>query len=593
MAIVRSIARSVAQPVARPLTGSDGGPPQAPIISSVTISGDTRVGDVLSSSISYTQAPRPGGTPSYQWQRDAVDIAGATSSTYTLVAADAGAAITLVFSITNSEGSDGPVTSNTINADALAVPVITGVPTISGTADVGEVLTATAASVSGNPPPSTTWQWERDGTPIGGATSSTYTVVLADENAAITVVQTETNTQGSDTAESAATTITAAPSISGVPTLSGTEAVGSTLTATAASVTGTPTPTRSFQWQRSSDGSTGWADISGATSSTYELVSADEDNYVRAVQTETNTEGTDTANSAASGQIAASGGSGTLPLDGVTSAVHALSASGKLLTAYTGDICRVRRAADSATADVAPDGNDITLDSAVTIVSGSSSATTLGQFVAAAGYSNPDSLGAASDAFVVTSFDQIGSADATQASAAAQPKIITAGVLETISTRTAMLCSGSQALGHSYPGSTGIRDDHAMLAVVRPSALQSGFRGIYSTSSPTGGLMLLSRLGTLPQWGTYSGSERPSGTTLAVSTAYLLSMERTGGGTGAFRTNGSADGTYGATEGQATAHWGGLLGAQGFAGHAGDAVLCTDAADRATVESRLLARWGL
>jgi hypothetical protein len=117
----------------------------------------------------------------------------------------------------------------------------------------------------------------------------------------------ETNSQGSDTAESAASTIEAAPVISGVPTISGTETVGSTLTATAASVTGTPTPTRTWQWQRSADGSTGWANISGATASTYTLVSADLNQYLRVSQIETNTSGgqtrADSAESAATGQI--------------------------------------------------------------------------------------------------------------------------------------------------------------------------------------------------------------------------------------------------------------------------------------------------
>ena len=94
-----------------------------------------------------------------------------------------------------------------------------------------------------------------------------------------------------------------APVISGVPTISSQTQVGETITATAASVSGVPTPTTSWQWQRSADGSTGWANISGATSSTYTLVLADDTNYVRAVQTETNAVGSDSANSAASAQI--------------------------------------------------------------------------------------------------------------------------------------------------------------------------------------------------------------------------------------------------------------------------------------------------
>ena len=93
------------------------------------------------------------------------------------------------------------------------------------------------------------------------------------------------------------------PAISGVPTISSQTEVGQTITATPASVTGSPTPTTSWQWERSSDGATGWANISAATASTYTLVAADDTKYARAVQTETNAVGSDTANSASSGQV--------------------------------------------------------------------------------------------------------------------------------------------------------------------------------------------------------------------------------------------------------------------------------------------------
>lgn len=55
--------------------------------------------------------------------------------------------------------------------------------------------------------PTRTWQWERNGTPISGATASTYTLVSADAGADITVVQTETNTAGTASAESAPTAV--------------------------------------------------------------------------------------------------------------------------------------------------------------------------------------------------------------------------------------------------------------------------------------------------------------------------------------------------------------------------------------------------
>jgi hypothetical protein len=52
-------------------------------------------------------------------------------------------------------------------------------PTISGTAQVGQILTASGGTGS--------YQWDREGAPIAGATSSTYTLVNADQGALITV----------------------------------------------------------------------------------------------------------------------------------------------------------------------------------------------------------------------------------------------------------------------------------------------------------------------------------------------------------------------------------------------------------------------
>ena len=93
-----------------------------------------------------------------------------------------------------------------------------------------------------------------------------------------------------------------APTIIGVPTISGTEAVWYTLLAVPASVTGSPTPERAWQWQRSSNG-TDWVDIEGATSISYLLVDLDGNNYIRVKQSESNVLGTATAESASTGVI--------------------------------------------------------------------------------------------------------------------------------------------------------------------------------------------------------------------------------------------------------------------------------------------------
>jgi len=116
----------------------------------------------------------------------------------------------------------------------------------------------------------------------------------------------------------------------------------------------------------------------------------------------------------------------------------------KVVSTYTDAVVEVRRTVSAVTveADVAFDGDTITLDSAVTITSGSSSATTLGEFVAASGYTDVDSLGSPQDAFVATWYDQAGSNDATQTTASDQPKIVSAGALVTENGKVALNFDG-------------------------------------------------------------------------------------------------------------------------------------------------------
>lgn len=93
-----------------------------------------------------------------------------------------------------------------------------------------------------------------------------------------------------------------APTIVGIPTINGTEAVWYTLLAVPAATTGSPTPDRAYQWQRSTNG-TDWTDITGATSINYLLVDLDGNNYIRVKQTESNVLGSVTAESLSTGVI--------------------------------------------------------------------------------------------------------------------------------------------------------------------------------------------------------------------------------------------------------------------------------------------------
>ena len=343
-------------------------------------------------------------TFAYQWQRNNVDISGATSSTYTLVADDDNANILCVITATDDEGSRIK-RSNTLGP-VLGIPTALVNPVASGTPEVDEVLTTTDGIWQGLPEITIAYQWRRDSVNISGATSNTYTLVSADLNALVDCQVTATNSIRSVSADTndlgpiqAAPVIPVAPSISGAPTISGTAKVGETLTATAASATGEPTPTTSWQWERSDNGTTGWASISGATSSTYTAVSADESKYLRVVQTETNTEGSDSANSAATAQVAAAF---DYLLDDYSGAAAAYSL--RLLdSTYSGNAIKVRRASDNTEQDIGFSNNELDTSSLESFCSGT-------------------------DGFITTWYDQSGNANSIVVSTASQqPKIVSSG----------------------------------------------------------------------------------------------------------------------------------------------------------------------
>ncbi len=97
--------------------------------------------------------------------------------------------------------------------------------------------------------------------------------------------------------------VAVAPVLKTAASLSGTAKVGSTITANKGSWTGTPTPTYSYKWYRCTLSSTKVATaapassakcsvISGKTTSTYKLTSADKGKYVRVLVTVKNSKGT-------------------------------------------------------------------------------------------------------------------------------------------------------------------------------------------------------------------------------------------------------------------------------------------------------------
>ena len=261
-----------------------------------TISGTAQVGETLTADTSgiADEDGLDNATFSYQWlsSRDTA-IPGATGSTYTLVSTDLGKTIKVKVSFTDDEGNEESLTSSPTAsvADSSNNPA-TGAPTISGTMQVGQTLTASTSGIAdddGLTNVSYTYQWiANDGTSdsdIQDATLSIYTLVSDDVGKTIKVkVSFSDDAENEETLTSAATdSVVAAPAsntaATGVPTITGTAQLGQTLTADTSEISdadGLTNVNYSFQWLSSRD-----TEIDGATSSTYSLQESDEGKVIK------------------------------------------------------------------------------------------------------------------------------------------------------------------------------------------------------------------------------------------------------------------------------------------------------------------------
>ena len=275
-------------------------PPNTPATGLPTINGTAQVDETLTADTSGI-ADEDGLTNmsySYQWIRsdgnNDTDIGGQTGSTYTLVSADKGKTIKVRVAFTDDADNEETLTSAATTAVAARPNTpATGLPTISGMAQVDETLTADTSGIAdedGLTNMSYSYQWIRsDGnndTDIGGQTGSTYTLVSADKGKTIKVrVSFTDDADNQETLTSAATTAVAArpnTPATGLPTISGTGQVDEMLTADTSGIAdedGLDNATFSYQWIRN-DGNSD-SDIPDATDTTYTLVSADEGKTIK------------------------------------------------------------------------------------------------------------------------------------------------------------------------------------------------------------------------------------------------------------------------------------------------------------------------
>ena len=269
-------------------------PPPPPVNTAVpAILGTAQQGQTLTASTG-TWSNNPTSF-AYQWEScsgacSAISLA--TGSTYTVAAADVGKTIEVQVTASNATGAGAAATSAPTALVTPLLPVNSGLPTITGTAQQGQTLTSGNGTWT-NAPSSFTYQWQgctATCTAIAGATNATYVVAATDVATTIVVQVTAHNGGGASApASSAATAVvtTAAPANTVLPTITGNAQQGQTLTAG----TGTwlNTPTFTYQWLSCTTSCTA---IPGATSTTYVPVAADVNMTIEVQVTGTNTFGT-------------------------------------------------------------------------------------------------------------------------------------------------------------------------------------------------------------------------------------------------------------------------------------------------------------
>ena len=261
-----------------------------PATGAPTIGGTPEVGQTLTAD---TSAMTDGNGISnvsyeYQWTAGGTNIDGATNSSLTLTSSQEGDTIQVIVLFDDDDGFSETVTSEAttnVAAGTVANNPANGLPTISGTPQVNQTLTADTSAISdadGLNNVSYNYQWLADGSDINGATGSSYLLTAGEQGQTIQVKVSFTDDADNQESLTSAETLAVAAKpntvATGEPTISGTPQVDETLTAGTSAISdedGLDNVSYRYQWLADD------ADIAGQTNSTYRLVSADQGKTIR------------------------------------------------------------------------------------------------------------------------------------------------------------------------------------------------------------------------------------------------------------------------------------------------------------------------
>jgi len=198
------------------LTASDGAANDT-LGSSVAIDGDTILagapghadGSNASEGAAYTYDMPNGGWSNSTESQELTPADGASGDAF-------GSSVSVSGSVATVGAPDHTVNGNTDEGAAYVFspppPQNTSPPVISppGTPTVGQTLSCSTGAWENNPT-GFAYQWNRDGQPISGATSSTYTVTGPDAGQTLTCTVTASNDYGSSSATSAGVQVAGLP----------------------------------------------------------------------------------------------------------------------------------------------------------------------------------------------------------------------------------------------------------------------------------------------------------------------------------------------------------------------------------------------
>ena len=268
--------------------------PNSPATGAPAITGTAQVGETLAADTSgiADSDGLTGVSYNYQWLADDAAIYGATASSYSVVQGDEGRSLRVRVDFTDDAGNNETLTS--AGTDAVAPRAngpATGAPFITGTAEVGETLTADTSGIS-DPDGMTgavfEYQWLAAGWDIPGATGPSYDLTETENGLVVQVKVSFNDDAGNGESLTSLPVIvssaekrdkkTANSPATGAPAIEGSPVVGQTLTATTWGIAdddGMGKAVFAYQWLADD------MPIGGATGSKYSVVPGDQGKSLR------------------------------------------------------------------------------------------------------------------------------------------------------------------------------------------------------------------------------------------------------------------------------------------------------------------------